>query len=301
MRPGQLPREGPDNLAMPGPGFPHPERVPGRAPLVPGRLPSSQACPGPGFPHPERVPSRAPLIPSVSRAGLPLAQACPGPSPLHPERVPGQAPLSPSVSPHAGCPPSSPIPSPGTSRWSSRMPIAEGMTVKSLWKGQETPRCFPVVLPLALCCADELELGNEYERFSGSEKSGLFTFVGLKFLARYTDNFDLNLSVEGHRDNAVCLLCAGYQWNKQRRDLYEPGQLNQDKMKLGSFELTDVFLSGTPTPSWSPETEAPSARGIFHRDLKVENIFVKSSDINEVNEVKLNIKAFQRGLKVGDF
>ncbi|KAL9850934.1 serine/threonine-protein kinase 33 [Geothlypis trichas] len=29
---------------------------------------------------------------------------------------------------------------------------------------------------------------------------------------------------------------------------------------------------------------------IFRRDLKVENIFVKSSDINEVNEVELNIK-----------
>lgn len=64
--------------------------------------------------------------------------------------------------------------------------------------------------------------------------TGLFTFVGLKFLARYTDNFDLDLSVEGHRDNSVCLLCAGsgYQWNKQRMDLYKPGQLNPDKMKV---------------------------------------------------------------------
>lgn len=62
--------------------------------------------------------------------------------------------------------------------------------------------------------------------------TGLFTFVGLKFLAKYTDNFDLNLSVEGHRDNSVCLLCAGYQWNKQRTDLYEPGQLNPDTMKV---------------------------------------------------------------------
>lgn len=62
--------------------------------------------------------------------------------------------------------------------------------------------------------------------------TGLFTFVGLKFLPRYTDNFDSDLSVEEHRDNSVCLLCAGYQWNKQRMDLYDPGQLNPDKMKV---------------------------------------------------------------------
>lgn len=30
----------------------------------------------------------------------------------------------------------------------------------------------------------------------------------------------------------MCLLCAGYQWNKQRMDLYEPGQLNPDKTKV---------------------------------------------------------------------
>lgn len=60
----------------------------------------------------------------------------------------------------------------------------------------------------------------------------MFTFVGLKFLVRYAENFNLNLSVEGHRDNSVYLLCAGYQWNKRRMDLYEPVQLKPDKMKV---------------------------------------------------------------------
>ncbi|XP_068872025.1 serine/threonine-protein kinase 33 isoform X2 [Aphelocoma coerulescens] len=112
--------------------------------------------------------------------------------------------------------------------------------------------------------------------FNGIE--GLFTSVGLKFLARYTDNFDLNLSVEGHRDNSVGLLCAGYQWNKQRMDPYEPGQLNPDTMKITcDLEVCDKRIQH-------------GRGGIVRRDLKLENILVKSSDINEVNEVKLNVK-----------
>ncbi|XP_023784167.1 uncharacterized protein LOC111930378 [Cyanistes caeruleus] len=154
----------------PGRGSPHPQCVPGQALLIPsvsrGRLSSSRVCPGRGSPHPECVPGQGLLIPSVSRGRLSSSRVCPGTGPPHPGCVPGQGLLIPSASrvgsPGPGCR-LLPCRSRGTSRWSSRIPIAAG-TVKWEWKGPGTPCCVPVELPLALCYADELELGNGCER-----------------------------------------------------------------------------------------------------------------------------------------
>ncbi|XP_068872028.1 serine/threonine-protein kinase 33 isoform X4 [Aphelocoma coerulescens] len=78
----------------------------------------------------------------------------------------------------------------------------------------------------------------------------------------------------------------GYQWNKQRMDPYEPGQLNPDTMKITcDLEVCDKRIQH-------------GRGGIVRRDLKLENILVKSSDINEVNEVKLNVKPMKLSVPV---
>ncbi|KAM4899264.1 LOW QUALITY PROTEIN: serine/threonine-protein kinase 33 [Sylvia borin] len=96
-------------------------------------------------------------------------------------------------------------------------------------------------------------------------------------------------------------------------DLYEPGQLNPDKMKRTYLvmelcedgELKNAFGKGHFTENETGHIIQSLASAIAclhknciaHRDLKLENILVKSSDINGVNEVKLKIKDMQPELR----
>lgn len=51
-----------------------------------------------------------------------------------------------------------------------------------------------------------------------------------------------------------------------------------------------TFLSGYILYNWLTVISYSFLADLVHRDLKMENILVKSSDINEANEIKLNMK-----------
>ncbi|KAM9191311.1 LOW QUALITY PROTEIN: serine/threonine-protein kinase 33 [Mergus octosetaceus] len=73
------------------------------------------------------------------------------------------------------------------------------------------------------------------------------------------------------------------QTNKQKKTLSSKGHFTENETRHVSLASALVCLH---------------KKNLVHRDLKMENILVKSSDINEANEMKLNMKMTDFGLAV---